>query len=109
MASDDERFLTATYEEKVKMMAVMSDTDREAAAENVLHICEGYCGKCPTYQGTGEVWLAFCALGKSTKIRVSHNQNDVHALGVLLYPRKGNGTLRGRTTLTYSFISNSSK
>lgn len=66
---DDERFPTATYEEKVKMMAVMSETDRESAAENVLHICEDYCGKCPTYQGTGEVWLAFCALGKSSIIK----------------------------------------
>lgn len=69
MASDDERFPTATFEEKFKMLAVMSDADRERASENVLYICKDYCGKCPTNHGTGETTLAFCALGKSTAIQ----------------------------------------
>lgn len=69
MASDEEKFPAATFEEKFKMLAVMSDTDRERASENVLYICKDYCGKCPTNQGTGEINLAFCTLGKSTVIQ----------------------------------------
>lgn len=69
MTSDDERFLTASFEEKMQMMAVMSDADRERAAENVLYLCKDYCGKCPTYQGTGDTTLAFCSLGKSKVIQ----------------------------------------
>lgn len=71
MASNDERFPTATFEEKFKMLAVMTDTDRANAAENVLHICKDYCGKCPSNPGTGEPALVFCTFGKST---VKHEQ-----------------------------------
>ena len=69
MASPEEKFPTATFEEKVKMMAHMSEFDRKVAVENMIGFCEDYCGKCPSYEGTGETSLAFCALGKSSKIR----------------------------------------
>ncbi|UCE12725.1 MAG: DUF2769 domain-containing protein [Candidatus Heimdallarchaeota archaeon] len=69
MTSDDERFPTASFEEKFKMFAVMTDSQREAAAENVIHFCKDYCGKCPTNQGTGETARAFCSLGKSEVIQ----------------------------------------
>ena len=31
-------------------------------------ICKEYCGKCPSYEGTVETDLIFCAMGKSDKI-----------------------------------------
>ncbi|GAG30584.1 unnamed protein product [marine sediment metagenome] len=31
-------------------------------------ICKEYCGKCPSYEGTGEIDFVFCAMGKSDKI-----------------------------------------
>jgi hypothetical protein len=69
MTSPDERFRKATYEEKLKMMAVMSEVDQRRAAENIPYFCKDYCGKCPTRNGTGETSLVFCALGKSSIIR----------------------------------------
>lgn len=69
MVSNDEKFPKASFEEKFKMLTVMFDADRERAAENVIHLCKEYCGKCPTNQGTGETLIAFCSLGKSIIIR----------------------------------------
>ena len=69
MTTPDEKWLTAIYEEKMEMMSQMSEADQARAAENVPHICKDYCGKCPSYQGTGETKLVFCALGKSSVIK----------------------------------------
>ena len=71
MTSPDEQFPTATYEEKVKMMAQahMSEVDQKRSVENLIGYCEEYCGKCPTYEGSGETTLGLCTIGKSTKIQ----------------------------------------
>ncbi len=71
MASPDEQFPTATYEEKVKMMALahMSEVDQKRSVENLIGFCEEYCGKCPTYEGSGETALGFCTIGKSSIIQ----------------------------------------
>ncbi|MHA1188399.1 MAG: DUF2769 domain-containing protein [Candidatus Heimdallarchaeota archaeon] len=37
--------------------------------EQVKFMCKDYCGKCPSYQGTGETDLGFCSIGKSAKIK----------------------------------------
>ena len=41
---------------------------RRRSVENVIGFCAEYCGKCPSYEGTGETALAFCTLGKSSII-----------------------------------------
>lgn len=73
MTDSEENFSTAPFEEKMKMMAHMSEADLARTVENVIGFCEDYCGKCPTYKGTGETTLAFCALGKSSII---HEEKD---------------------------------
>ncbi len=68
MANLEESWSTATFEDKVKIMAHMSEKDQKRNAENVIGFCKDYCGKCPTYKGTGETKLGFCTLGKSSVI-----------------------------------------
>ena len=58
-----------TFEETMQMMAGMSEKEMKAKIEESKKICANYCGKCPTYRGTGETKLVFCANGKSDKIQ----------------------------------------
>ena len=62
-------FNNLPFEEKIKMMNMsMTEKQKQDALINLKHICKDYCGKCPSYQGTGETELAFCTVGKSSKI-----------------------------------------
>ncbi|MBA7516960.1 hypothetical protein ES705_09010 [subsurface metagenome] len=65
----EENFKTATFEEKMKMLySNMSEKQQRNSREQVIYICRDYCGKCPSYEGTGEKSLAFCMVGKSPVI-----------------------------------------
>jgi len=65
----EENFKTATFEEKMEMVyGRMSEKQRRNSREQVIYICRDYCGKCPSYEGTGEESLAFCMVGKSSVI-----------------------------------------
>ena len=65
----NENFKFATYEEKMKMLlGTMTEKQKRESREQVIYTCREYCGKCPSYQGTGETALAFCMEGKSSMI-----------------------------------------
>ena len=65
----EENFKNATYEEKMKMLySKMSEKEQKNSREQVIYMCREYCGKCPSYTGTGEENLAFCMMGKSSVI-----------------------------------------
>ena len=67
MASPDERFPTASFEEKYQMMmGSMSEAEQKRAAQNVIHLCQ--CNKCSTNCATGEINAVFCTFGKSDEI-----------------------------------------
>lgn len=57
------------FEEKIKMMDSMTEKQKREGEENTKYICKDYCGKCPSYVGTGETNLAFCFAGKSSIIK----------------------------------------
>ncbi len=57
-----------TYEEILEQMAGMSEGEMKARIEEGKKLCAEYCGVCPSYTGTGETELVFCATGKSDKI-----------------------------------------
>jgi hypothetical protein len=63
---DDEEFKNLPYEEKIKIMNGMTEKEINDGVEQIKYICKDYCGKCPSYQGTGETNLAFCSIGKSS-------------------------------------------
>jgi hypothetical protein len=68
MSDIEERWATASFEEKYKvMMASMTEADQNRSAEQVAYICK--CRTCPTYTESGETHLAFCNQGKSAAIR----------------------------------------
>ena len=65
----DEDYYTANFEEKMKMLySKMSEKQKRDSREQVIYMCRDYCGKCPSYEGTGEDTLAFCMEGKSSLI-----------------------------------------
>lgn len=66
---DDVSFKDKTFEEKIQIMEGMTEKEISDSIEQLKFFCKGYCGKCPSYQGTGETHLAFCSLGKSQKIQ----------------------------------------
>ncbi|TXT58449.1 MAG: hypothetical protein BAJALOKI1v1_1650010 [Promethearchaeota archaeon] len=53
----------------MQKMGNMSQEEMKKQLENVKEICKDYCGKCPSYTGTGETKLGFCATGKSDIIK----------------------------------------
>ncbi len=57
------------FEDAMKMMATMSQDEMKAKIAESAKICADFCGKCPSYTGTGEKDLVFCAKGKSKKIK----------------------------------------
>ena len=65
----DESFKDKTFEEKIKIMEEMTEKQIREGFEQTKFMCKDYCGNCPSYQGTGETNLAFCAVGKSAKIK----------------------------------------
>jgi hypothetical protein len=69
MRMAEEYFKTATFEEKMKMLyGKMSEKQKRENREQVIYMCKNYCGKCPSYRGTGEKSFAFCFEGKSSII-----------------------------------------
>jgi Protein of unknown function (DUF2769) len=65
----DEYFKAATFEEKMKMLyGKMTEKQKRENREQVIYMCKSYCGKCPSYRGTGEKGFAFCFEGKSSVI-----------------------------------------
>ncbi|HDZ18035.1 hypothetical protein LCGC14_1112860 [marine sediment metagenome] len=65
----DEDYYAANFEEKMKMLhGKMSEKQKRDSREQVIYMCRDYCGKCPSYEGTGEDSLAFCMEGKSSLI-----------------------------------------
>lgn len=66
MRMADEYFKTAPFEEKMKMLyGKMTEKQKRENREQVIFMCKNYCGKCPSYRGTGEKGFAFCFEGKS--------------------------------------------
>jgi hypothetical protein len=67
MATPDEKWPAASFEEKYSMMTGhMSVADQKRSAENVIHLCQ--CNKCPTNSQTGEINAVFCTFGKAPGI-----------------------------------------
>ncbi len=56
-----------TFEQIMESMSKMSPSQVQAKIKEFDNMC--VCGKCPTYIGTGEKKLTFCAIGKSTIIK----------------------------------------
>jgi hypothetical protein len=56
-----------TFEQNMEAMSKMTQAQMQAKIKELDKIC--VCGKCPTYIGTGEKKLTFCAIGKSTIIK----------------------------------------
>jgi hypothetical protein len=56
-----------TFEQNMQAMSKMSPAEMQTKIKELDKIC--ICGKCPTYVGTGEKKLTFCAIGKSTIIK----------------------------------------
>jgi hypothetical protein len=56
-----------TFEQNMEAMSKMTPVQMQAKIKELDKIC--VCGKCPTYIGTGEKKLTFCAIGKSTMIK----------------------------------------
>ena len=65
----EENFKNLPFEEKIKMMDYMTEKQKNDALDQVKFTCKDYCGKCPSYMGTGETNLAFCSIGKSSIIK----------------------------------------
>ncbi len=56
-----------TFEQNMEAMSKMSPKEIEAQIAQLTKMC--ICGKCPSYVGTGEKKLVFCATGKSTTLK----------------------------------------
>ena len=64
MANPDEKWPTASFEEKYGMlMGKMSAADQKTSAEQLLYMCQ--CSKCPTSTEARETNAVFCTTGKS--------------------------------------------
>lgn len=58
----------AKFEEMMEKMENMAQEEMQKQIQEVKKVCKDYCGKCPTYKGTGETEFGFCATGKADKI-----------------------------------------
>lgn len=65
----DESFKDLSFEEKIKIMERMTEKQIREGIEQIKFMCKDYCGKCPSYQETGETNLAFCSVGMSSKVK----------------------------------------
>ncbi len=66
---DDTSYKDLPFEEKIQIMNAMTEKQLQDSLEQVKFMCKDYCGKCPSYVGTGETNLAFCSIGKSSIIK----------------------------------------
>ena len=70
----EENIKDASFEEKMKILySKMTEKQKRNSSEQVKYMCKDYCGKCPSYKGTGEESLAFCMGGKSSIITKKKN------------------------------------
>ncbi len=58
-----------SFEEVIEEAAKLSPQELQKAVKDAKKICKDYCGRCPTYNGSGETEVLFCWLGKSKKIK----------------------------------------
>ncbi len=58
----------AEFEDTMKELADLGDEERSKKIEEIKKTCKSYCGECPSYSGTGEEDLGFCATGKASRI-----------------------------------------
>ena len=66
----EENFKNLTFEQKMQMMyGKMNERQKRESREQVIYMCKDYCGKCPSYEGTGETSFGFCTIGKSSVIK----------------------------------------
>lgn len=56
----------STFEEKREAMKGLSQEEMAEGMKKIKAAC--ICASCPSYEGTGETELAFCATGKSSVI-----------------------------------------
>lgn len=61
--------MAETYEKKMEAMKSLSEEEIAKKIQEVKETCKSFCGECPTYTGTGEKELGFCATGKSKIIK----------------------------------------
>ena len=65
------KFEEIIEENMEKMKDLPQEEIEKQMKEMMVHIkevCKEYCGKCPSYEGTGETDFGFCGPGKSEKI-----------------------------------------
>ena len=96
MSDLEENFKNLPFEEKIKIMDSMTEKQKNDGIEQVKYICKDYCGKCPSYEGTGETNLCFLfnrqEFADKRKKRVSlwtmsNYSTDESQMGQLLYSR----------------------
>ncbi|VVB61676.1 Uncharacterised protein [uncultured archaeon] len=59
--------MSATFEKSMEEMSRLSPKERDAKIKELDKLC--ICPRCPTYIGTGEKMITFCARGKSKIIK----------------------------------------
>ncbi|NHJ05515.1 MAG: DUF2769 domain-containing protein [Candidatus Heimdallarchaeota archaeon] len=69
MIEDEDFFKNLPFEEKIKMMDMMTEQQKREGLENTKYICRDYCGKCPSREEKRETKMAFCTIGKSSLIK----------------------------------------
>jgi len=69
LIEDEDPFKNLPFEGKIKIMSEMTEKEISDGIEQIKFICKDYCGKCPSYLGTGENKLAFCSIGKGSQIK----------------------------------------
>jgi hypothetical protein len=67
-SQQEQEMQPSSFEDVMKMMGQMTAEEMNAAMEEKSKICATMCGTCPSYEGTGEEKLLFCATGKSDVI-----------------------------------------
>ncbi len=66
----EEDFKNLTFEQKLQMIyGKLSERQKRENREQVIYTCKDYCGKCPSYVGTGDTSLGFCMIGKISVIK----------------------------------------
>ena len=61
--------MNSSFEEKIEAMKDLPEEELMKRLEEMNGICKNYCGECPSYTGTGEARLVFCATGMSNIIQ----------------------------------------
>ena len=69
--------LSVAFEQNMEAITKMTPAQMQDKIKELDKIC--VCGKCPTYVGTGEKKLTFCAIGKSTIVNSFSRTNSGNA------------------------------